>query len=1078
MRKVVLLFASLLMWIGCALGQQRTVTGVVTAVDDGQPMVQLAVQLKGTQTGVVTDANGRYTIRVAGPESVLVFTYTGYETQEITVGEQQTINVVMQLANEEIDEVMVVAFGKAKKSTFTGSAASVSGKDLERKQVSNVLNALSGKVPGVTVSSSNNQPGTSSTIRIRGNGSFSAKSDPLYVVDGVPYEGDISAINPADVESTVLLKDAASAALYGARAANGVVMITTKSGANARSGGSMNVNVTAKVGYNFRGIPDYDKITDPKEYAAKYYEAVWNGQRYAKVNEGKDDEDINGLADKAYFHKINGIVYFPFSRDENSTAPWFTRNGNGYWEMDKNATVGAIHKGSDGEDYWMQPDDWNKEAFEPNMRQEYTVSLSGRTEKANYFFSSGYLNDKGYTVRSSFERFTTRLRGDYKPKTWLSMGANISYTGYKTNSLSATTTASAGSSGNIFAMTNYAAPIYPIYVRDKNKNKLKNKWNKWWYDFGTGEFPGLSKRPYLSVANPLAANTYDIYDRVAGIIGVRSNVDFIMPYGFRFSIVGGYDLDDTYATSSLNTFYGQYAPTGGEISKTFQRESTLNLQQLLTWNQTYGENHIDVLLGHEYYDRDEQYLNGNKQGMFHYNARELDQAIRQPQTSSNRHRYRVEGFLGRAQYDWAEKYFLTLSFRRDGSSRFAEKNRWGNFGSVGASWMLSNESFMESTRSFLDLLKVKASYGVQGNDNMPEEVEFAYLDLYKLSNNNGAYATSFFYKGNENITWETSHNINFGIEYAFFRHRLTGNIEFYRRNVTDMLFQLTVPGSAGYRYFWDNVGSMSNTGMEFEITGVPYQDKDIRWSVTVNGGIVKNKLEKLPDEWKKTEWGYVSGSVVYKEGGSLYDYFIPKFKGLDEEGRAQWQTYNKTTGEYGVTTDYTEASKNENRVLYKDMSSFINGGFSTNVDFWGFDFSAAFTYSLGGKRFDYVYQDLMHGGSDNGRAFHKDLLNSWTPQKKNTDIPRMDVTTKQSNGLSDFYFTSRSYLAIDNLTLGYTFPKAWLDKINLGSLRVYVVADNVWLFSARKGFDPRFTTPSGVGYKAIRSVSAGLNLTF
>ncbi len=1076
MRKVVLLLAALAVGISCALGQQRTVTGVVTSVEDGAPLIQLAVQVKGTTTGAVTDANGRYSIRVAGPESVLVFSYTGFDTQEITVGEQETINVVMQLANEEIDEVMVVAFGKAKKSTFTGSAASVSGKELERKQVSNVLNALSGKVPGVTVTSSNNQPGSSSTIRIRGNGSFNANSNPLYVVDGMPYEGDVSAINPADVESTVLLKDAASAALYGARAANGVVMITTKNGANARHGGVMNVNVTAKVGYNFRGIPDYDKITDPKQYAAKYYEAIWNQQKYrVKGNKDKDDEDITQAADAEFSNPKKGIVYFPFSRAEGSTNPWFTRTNDGHWEMDKSATIGTTVKDKEGNEYWMQPDDWNEEAFEANMRQEYTVSLSGRTDKANYFFSSGYLNDKGYTVRSNFERFTTRLRGDFKPKTWLNLGANLSYTGYKTNSLDATTTQSSGSSGNIFAMTNFAAPIYPIYVRDKNKQILKNKWGKPVYDFGTGQFPGLI-RPYLSLANPLAANTYDIYDNVAAIIGMRSNADFIMPYGFRFSIIGGYDLDDSYQTATRNPYYGQFASIGGIIDKSFDRYTTLNLQQLLTWNQAYGENHIDVLLGHEYYDRDVQYLSGSKEGMFHPDSRELDQAIRQPSTSSSRSRYRVEGFLGRAQYDFAEKYFLTLSFRRDGSSRFSENRRWGNFGSVGASWMLSNESFMESTRSFLDLLKVKASYGIQGNDNI--EVNFAYLDRFKLTNNNGAYATTFYYKGND-ITWETSHNLNFGVEFAFFRHRLSGNIELYRREVSDMLFKLTMPGSSGYRYVWDNVGAMSNTGMEFEITGVPYQDKNIRWSVTLNGGMIKNKLEKLPAEWKQSEYGYVEGSIIYKEGGSLYDYFIPKYKGVNEQGEALWQTYDKKTGQYGVTTDYSVASKNENRVEMKDLSSIINGGISTSVDFWDFDFSAGFTYTLGGKRFDGAYQDLMQNGNRNGAAMHKDLLNSWTPQNTNTNVPRMDASSNAKfNETSDRFLTSRSFFAIDNLTLGYTLPKSWVDKINVGSLRVYVVADNVWLFSARKGFDPRFTTTSGVGYKAIRSISGGLNLTF
>ena len=1075
MRKVVLLFASLLMWIGCALGQQRTVTGVVTSVEDGAPLIQLAVQVKGTQTGVVTDADGRYTIRVAGPESVLVFTYTGYETQEVTVGEQQTINVVMQLANEEIDEVMVVAFGKAKKSTFTGSAASVSGKELERKQVSNVLNALSGKVPGVTVSSSNNQPGTSSTVRIRGNGSFSASSSPLYVVDGVPFDGDISSINPADVESTVLLKDAASAALYGARAANGVVMITTKSGANAKNAGMANINFAAKLGYNFRGIPAPDRITDPKKYAEKYYEAVWNAHRYNEKNKDLSDEEITKLADKEIFDPTQGFNYFPFHIDDDDVdfptaeydgARWFTQRSDGTWAMNPNAKIGRTyidHKDNDTK-YWLQPDDWEKESIHPAQRQEYNLSLSGRSDKVNYFLSSGYLNDKGYTENSDYTRYTIRLRGDYKPKKWLNMGANISYTGSQSNAIDPDND---GTVRDLWGIINYMAPLYPMYVRDGNKQKLYKN-GMLVYDYGTGEFPMLPQR-YNANANPLAQNIYDYHYYDVNIIGMRSYVDFLLPYDFKLTMNVGYDADNTYYTETMNPFYGEYAGSqGGNITKQFDRASNLNLQQLLTWSHAYDQHHIDVLLGHEYSSRTGQNLYGSKDNLFHYKTKELSGAINNDQTGSSITQYRVEGYLGRAQYDFAEKYFLTLSFRRDGSSRFAKNRRWGNFWSVGASWMLSSESFMESTRSFLDLLKLKASYGVQGNDNLPSTANFPYTDLYRVRNLNDKFSLSFASKGNPNLTWETSHNLNVGVEFAFFRHRLTGGVEFYRREVTDMLFQLTVPPSSGYSSYWDNIGSMSNTGVDFELRGVPYKSKNIEWSVFVNGGHVTNKLTKLPAEWNRTTYGHVDGYNVYKEGGSLYDLLLPKWAGVNEQGQATWKLADGST-----TTDWNKASEIENRTYFKDLSAKLVGGFGTSVDFYGFDFSAAFGYALGGRRIDGSYRLLMNPGIL-GRAMHKDLLESWSPNKKGKYV-RMEKNSYAS-ATSDYFLTSRSYLSIDNLTLGYTFKKEWLDRIGLGSLRLYVVADNVWLFSARKGFDPRFTR--SVGYKAMRTISGGLTLTF
>ena len=906
------------------------------------------------------------------------------------------------------------------------------------------------------------------------NGSFSASSDPLYVVDGVPFEGDISSINPADVESTVLLKDAASAALYGARAANGVVMITTKSGANSKNAGMANVNFAAKLGYNFRGVPSYERITDPKKYAEKYFESVWNFHRYSnpKLPADASDDDVTTSALNEVFNAKKGFVYFPFSvGDDNVNAvkpetDWFTRRGDGTWALHPDATIGRWVEDKEGKRYWMTPDDWEKEAIKPNMRQEYTLSMSGRSDKANYFLSAGYLNDKGYTKNADFTRYSFRLRGDYKVKTWLNMGGNISYAGYKGNTLA--NSEEQGLSTNLFSVLDVISPLYPMYVRDADKKILKSPNGLPVYDFGFKQFPTLEARPGSGWANPLAENTYNKNINDATVLGLRSYADILIPYGFKITLNVGYDVDNTYFTETTNPFYGQYASAGGQVVKQLSYTGTLNLQQLLNWSHAYGDHNIDVLLGHEYNSSEERALWGQKNKMFYHKTLELDGAIASPKTGSNSSIYRIEGFLGRAQYDFAEKYFLTLSFRRDGSSRFAEKNRWGNFGSVGASWMLSSESFMESTRSFLDLLKLKASYGVQGNDNLPSTANFPYTDLYRVRNLNDKFSLSFASKGNPNLTWETSHNLNVGVEFAFFRHRLTGGVEVYRREVTDMLFQLTVPPSSGYSSYWDNIGSMSNTGVDFELRGVPYKSKNIEWSVFVNGGHVTNKLTKLPAEWNRTTYGHVDGYNVYKEGGSLYDLLLPKWAGVNEQGQATWKLADGST-----TTDWNKASEIENRTYFKDLSAKLVGGFGTSVDFYGFDFSAAFGYALGGRRIDGSYRLLMNPGTL-GRAMHKDLLESWSPNKKGKYV-RMEKNSYAS-ATSDYFLTSRSYLSIDNLTLGYTFKKEWLDRIGLGSLRLYVVADNVWLFSARKGFDPRFTR--SVGYKAMRTISGGLTLTF
>ncbi|MGP1362216.1 MAG: SusC/RagA family TonB-linked outer membrane protein [Bacteroides sp.] len=1067
--KKLSIFLALLVLSFYSFAQVRTITGVVTSAEDKEPLIQVVVQVKGTQTAVVTDMDGKYTVKVQSPEAVLVFSYTGYATQEIMVGDRQTIDVVMSMATEEIDEVMVVAFGKAKKSAFTGSAVSVGSKELERKQVSNVMNALSGKVPGVTVSSSNNQPGSESSVQIRGVGSFSASSEPLYVVDGVPYDGDVSAINPADVESTVLLKDASSAALYGARAANGVVMITTKNGANAKQTGVANINVSAKVGYNSRGVSSYERITDPKKYVEKYYEALYYYYRYSSPRHiGSTEEQQMTAAQDQILNRETGLIYFPFTLADPN-ADWFTKNSDGTFSMNKDATLGRWHVDPrTGEKYWMQPDDWDKEAYVPNMRQEYNLSVSGRSDKVNYFFSAGYLNDKGYLRGSSFERYSTRLRGDYTPKSWLKLGGNVSLAYSDTDAYSGTQSSS--SSDNIFAMINYAGPHYPIWVRDANKQIAKNRLGLPIYDFGSGQFPGLGNRPMLHWSNPLATKLYDLNTSETYTVGMRDYIDFILPYGFKVTLNAGFDFNQNAATSTENPLYGQNASTGGAISKSESRSTSLNLQQLLSWNYSFDEHHLDVVLGHEYYASQYKRLAGSRKQLFMLKTEELSGAIADQRASSSTTRYRVEGYLARASYDWKERYFLSLSFRRDGSSRFAKHARWGNFGSMGLSWLIHQESFMEPTRGWLDMLKLKGSYGIQGNDNIP--LQFGYKDLYTLRNLNGEFGVSYSAKGSKDLTWETSHNLNVGLEFAVLGHRLTGSVEFFRRAVSDMLFEVTVPPSSGYSSYWDNVGKMSNTGVDFELRGVLYRTKKLEWTAYLNGSHVTNRIQKLPEEWNKSsEWGYIKGSRVFREGGSLDDLFLPKFLGLNDKGESRWKTKD------GETTDYAVATKNENREIFPARPDILQGGFGTNVDFYDFDFGVSFTYAFGGRDIDFTYMQLMHGGASNGYAMHKDLLKAWTPERTNTNIPRMTTSASaQQNGISDRFFVSTSYLSIDNVTLGYTLPKQWAEKLFISTMRVYAVADNIWLFSARKGFDPRFG--SGIGYKAMRTVSLGLTANF
>lgn len=1063
MKRFTLFFACLFLSIGTALAQQKVVSGIVISAEDNQPVIGASVIAKGfSGVGAQTDIDGKFSFTAPAAAKTIVVTYIGLQTQEVAIS--ANMRIVMKPEAKLLDEVIVVAFGKAKKSAFTGSAVQINSKDLAKSQVSNVTNALAGKVPGVVVTSGNNQPGYGSTLRIRGEGSFSAGKAPLYVVDGVPFDGDIASINSQDIESTTVLKDAASAALYGARGANGVILIQTKSGQASRD--KINLNFEARFGFNQRGVKDYDYITDPKVYAAKYFESIYN---YAK-RALKDPTHENALAaaERIYFSKNPkqaNLAYHPFTAPEG-LEHWFNRQSNGSFVMDPSITVGTMYTAPNGEKYWLQPDRWSDEVFSTNPRQEYNLSLSGRSDKTSYYLSAGYLNDKGYIVSSSFERFTTRMRGDYQLTDRVKIGANLGYTRYISNSLSETD--EGGNSANIFAVTNYIAPVYPLYVRDGEKNIMIDKFGNQVYDFGTGEYKGLT-RPFLNLSNPMALYKLDKNESNASVISARGFAEFKLLQGLNFTANIGYDHDDTQFLNKRNMLYGQNAGKG-LIYRATDRTASINAQQLLTYNRSFGKHNFDALLGHEFYYSYVQELYGRKSNFYYPDNDQLSGAINEPTTNSSKKEYATEGYLGRVQYDYDSKYFGQFSYRRDASSRFHKDHRWGDFWSLGASWLISKEDFMKDLKQ-INMLKLKVSYGMQGNDAIGS---FRYMDLYALRNANNQLAISFYSKGNKEITWETSSNLNAGIEFGIFDNRLSGSVDVYSREVSDMLFWRPVPRSAGYSGYYDNVGSMKNSGLDIELRGDVIRTNNIVWNIYFNAGIFKNKLTKLPEEWEAEVDGYRDGTHVYKVGGSIYDRAIPHYLGVNDQGKPTWQTYDKEKNEYGVTDDYNIASEKENRIIIKDWRPKWAGGFGTSLDLYGVDFSANFSYALGGRIYDSVYAELMHGGTSTGQNFHKDILNSWTPENKNTDIPMVDYAGRFASSVSDRFLISRSYLAINNLTIGYTLPKNLSDAVSLKRVRVYFVGDNLALFSARQGFDPRFG--GGVGYKSIRTFSAGVQV--
>ncbi|MBR5332885.1 MAG: TonB-dependent receptor [Muribaculaceae bacterium] len=1065
MKKLFLLLVAVLSISLCASAQTRTVKGTVVYAGDQEPLPGATILPVGGGNGVATDIDGKFTLEVPSKVTMLNVSYVGMVTKQVAI---TSGDMRIELTNSEnnLDEVMVVAYGTAKKSTYTGSAAVVKADDINKVQSSNAVNALNGKVSGVQMNNASGQPGaTSPTIRIRGISSINAGSAPLYIVDGAPYDGDLNNISAQDIESMTVLKDAASNALYGSRGANGVIVITTKRGKQ----GDAKVSFDAKWGGNTRATQDYNTIKDPAQYYEMYYGAL---KGYFTNTLGMSDAAAHVQANTAMVGNGSyGLGYNVYNVPEGQ----FLIGTNG--KLNPNATLGNVvnYKGTD---YMLMPDSWMDNAYKNSLRQEYNVSVNGGTDRSSFFASVNYLDNEGIAANSDYQRFTGRMKADYQVKNWLKVGGNMSYSHFDANSLGED--GSSNSSGNIFAYATQVAPIYPLFIRDAQGNIMKDGNGFTMYDFGDGKNGG-SQRMFLSGANPYITNVLDTDNYEGNAFTANGFFEVKFLKDFKFTWNSGVTVDETRQNAFTNPYYGQYASSNGMSYKYHTRSVAQNHQQLLTWGRQFGKSNVDVMIGHEYYNRDYYYLYASKTNFLDPNNIELAGGISENGSISYTTQYNTEGYFGRAQYDYDSKYFASASFRRDASSRFHPENRWGNFWSAGAAWNIAREEFM--TAEWIDLLKLKASYGSQGNDNIGN---YLYVNTFDIVNSNGNPAAVPSMMGNKDITWETQGNFNTGIDFGMWNGRFSGTVEYFYRKTTDMLFSFPLPPSFGYTSYYANVGDMRNQGVELELEGTPIVTRDFSWTLRANLTHYKNKITYLPEERRTMECdgveGYSSGSYYYGEGISLYTLRMRKFAGIDENGNSLW--YKNSKDEEGndirVTTDkYSEADYYLCGTALPD----VYGGFGTTLNYKGFDLSVDFSYQIGGQVYDGDYAGFMSSptSSSKGRNFHADLLNAWSTTNQGSDIPRFVFGDEYTASTSDRFLTDASYLSLNNINFGYTLPLAVTRKAGMDKVRFYVSADNVWVWSQRQGLDPRQSISGGATssyYAPIRTISGGLSLTF
>ena len=1050
-RKLTMFLSLFFLGIGIITAQTQ-VRG--TVVDEtGETVIGATIQIKGTTQGTVTDYDGNFVLS-APANGTLVVSYVGYITQEVPVA--ANLRIVLSTDAELLDEVIVVAYGTSTKGTFTGSAGVVDTEKIEMRQISNVSNALSGSVAGVQMLSNNGQPGSSATIRIRGVGSINAGMEPLYVVDGIPFDGDLSSLNPSDIMSMTVLKDAASTALYGARGANGIVMITTKKGVAGKS----TVSVNARYGVNSRSVANYDVLTSPKNYLETSYQAIYNAGTY---NLGYDAVRANRYANQTIVSEGGGGSGYSIYTVPDGELLIGT-NGR----LNPNASLGY----SDGE-FFYTPDNWADETFSNNARQEYNVSISGGTERGHHFISFGYLNDEGVVSNSGFERFSTRFNGDFKVKDWFKVGANLSYN-YSDSQFS-DENISTSSSGNAFFIANYIAPVYPIYVRGAEDKQVMLLQGKKMYDYGDGESTNFSRR-FMSIANPAGDLIYGQTNYNMDIFNGSWFAEFTPIDNLVLTARYGLNVNNRKYNDLGNAYMGQSASYGGTAYQQLNRYYGFNQQYIGTYNYAPDHlNHFDITVGYDEYSYSNQMMFASGQGLYNPESFYVSNAIDNLRGGGTLNEYATRGIISRLNYSYDDKYFGNVSYRRDASSRFHPDNRWGNFWSASGAWIMNREEFLDSA-SWLNLLKLKASFGQQGNDDIGNY--YAWADQFRMTGADGIYADgALIYKGNPDLTWETSTSYNVGFDYAMFNNTLSGSLEYFGRKSVDMLYNKPTPGSLGYTAVPMNIGSMTNSGLELDLNWNAFKSKDVNWDIYANATFIKNRIGELhPD----LEGMMIDGTRIYEEGESMYRMYLVEYAGVNpDNGLAEYWAENEA-GERYRTDDHVLAQSY--RVATDNLLPTVYGGLGSSFSAFGFDAGIQLAYQLGGKIYDSGYQRLMHGGTagDGGMNWHKDIYNAWTPENTNTDVPRLNANDRYASSTSTRFLVSSNYLSLNNITLGYTVPIQKLTGVGISKLRIYASADNVGVLTARKGLDPRqsFTSATTARYTPIRSVSGGVSLTF
>ncbi|MGE8426730.1 MAG: SusC/RagA family TonB-linked outer membrane protein [Sphingobacterium sp.] len=1040
-------------------GQVTAFSGQVTAVTNGRPIAGATVSLLGSSTVSKTDDLGRFIIH-ASAGGTLRFTSLGYLPQDINLRGGSVLNVQLQERNQQLEEVIVVAYGKSSKSEITGAVATLNSAELQKRTVSNVTNALAGMAPGISVSSGNGQPGSGASIRLRGIGSISASSEPLLVVDGAPFDGSISDINVDDIESVSVLKDATSAALYGSRAGNGVVIITTRKGK-----GGLKLEVGIKQGFTQRGIKEYDRV-GLYDYYPVVFQAIKNSRMFPNSGTALSEQAASQYALDNIF---KSLVYNPFNVPDDQIL-----GSDG--KMNPNA-------GLKYDDF-----DWYKAIQRTGKRKEANINLSGSSEQTSYYTSLGYLNEEGYLLNSDFRRFSARINVDSKVKQWLKMGLSI----YGTGSDGKLAFDAGSNSGNANAIANPfnfirgLGAIYPVHAFDKVSGEpiFDPVTGKQYYDYGL--HPGAVNRP-----NGAIPGRHIIYetmlnnrDNTRVLLGGRGYVDINFLKYFTFTPSIGIDLSNRNFDYTYNKIVGDGVSYEGLSSTTNAITKSYTFNQILTYKRAFGQHNLSVLIGHENYDFQYKERNAIKNGQIVEDIPELINYVSNYFADGRKHVNRLESYFTKASYTLKEKYFLEASLRRDGSSIFNPDRRWGTFFSAGGSWKLSKEDFI-AQYDWVNDLRFRTSYGQVGNnkllDKSGSQIYFGYQGLYDLGFSNGSFPGTLLYSlPNPDLTWEISNSFNIGFDFSLLSSRLRGSLEYYRRGSDQLLMSVPRPLSSAVSFEYRNIGSMYNRGFELSLAADIIRNENFRWTMTNNLSTFKNEITKMPKETPVI----TDGGKRREVGRDFYAFWLRQYAGVDPaDGAALYVPAAGTADDAMRTVAGKKYVTNANLAKYDYSGTAIPkwiGSVQNEYQYKGIGLSFLLTYQIGGKVYDSQYAGLMGTGSF-GKSYHADALKAWTTDNKESDIPRVDQANSANiNAASNRWLIDASYLSIRNLNLSYRIPGSWTTRMGISSARINASGENLFLFSKRKGLNPteQFDGTNSTTYLPTRIWAIGVNASF